>query len=204
MKTSEKIDLIAAAFVKAQKAFQKAKKDKNNPFFKSKYADLMAYLDGSAPGLQDNELAIMQDTSGSVEGRIVCVQTILLHSSGQWIKSGKLVMHPVDDKPQTYGSTQTYCRRYSLASFLGLGAEDDDGNEGSKPQKPVQKQKKLEMPDPEKVCSAIEKCESIEEVNKLQGAFEKKYGVNIWDMPVPGEEQITWRDLFNDLTDHLN
>ena len=132
METSEQIDKIAAAFVKAQATFTKAKKDKNNPFFKSKYADLNGYIDGSAPGLVDNGLAILQDTAGSVENSKVQVSTMLLHSSGQWIKSSPLVMISIDNKPQTYGLTVTYARRYSLSSFLGLGAEDDDGNSGNR------------------------------------------------------------------------
>jgi hypothetical protein len=42
-------------------------------------------------------------------------------------------MQPADLKPQTVGSTITYCRRYALMSVLGLvgGAEDDDGAQGT-------------------------------------------------------------------------
>ena len=133
MKTSPEIDKVAAAFVKAQAVFRKAVKDSKNPFFKSNYANLDAYIDGSAEGLKENGLAVLQDCTGS-EGK-VCMSTIILHDSGQWIMSDPIEMKPIDSKPTTYGSTVTYCRRYSMASLLNMGAEDDDGTAGSQSKK---------------------------------------------------------------------
>ncbi len=124
MQFSESITKIAPAFIKAKAAFLKASKDSDNPFFESKYANLDSYIDGSAAGLAENELAILQDCSG-YDGK-VCLATMLIHSSGEWIMSEPIEMTPADKKPTTYGSLVTYCRRYSLSSLLGMGSKDDD------------------------------------------------------------------------------
>jgi hypothetical protein len=62
---------------------------------------------------------------------IVTVETLLIHSSGQWIMSK--ISAPAD-KPtaQGIGSAITYCRRYSLAAMVGLAQQDDDGQEATK------------------------------------------------------------------------
>ena len=132
MKTSDSTDKIFPAFIKAQAEFSRATKDKSNPFFKSKYADLNGYLDGSLPQLQANGLAVLQDTSAPEEGNKISVSIRLIHTSGQWIESDKLTMTPTDMKPQTFGSCLTYLRRYNYSSFMSMGAEDDDGNRASK------------------------------------------------------------------------
>ena len=49
---------IAAALVKAQKAFGPALKTSNNPHFRSKYADLSACVEAVIDGLNDNGIAI--------------------------------------------------------------------------------------------------------------------------------------------------
>jgi hypothetical protein len=124
MQFSESLTKIAPAFIKAKAAFLKASKDSDNPFFESKYANLDSYLDGSAAGLAENELAILQDCSGN-DGK-VCLATMIIHSSGEWIMSDPIEMTPADKKPTTYGSLVTYGRRYSLSSMLGMGSKDDD------------------------------------------------------------------------------
>ena len=45
MEDKPKIDLIAAAIAKAQATLSNVSKDKANPFFKSKYADLGSVID---------------------------------------------------------------------------------------------------------------------------------------------------------------
>ena len=130
MQFSESITKLAPALVKAKEAFLKASKDSDNPYFKSKYANLDAYIDGSAEGLKDNKLIVLQDCSG-FDGK-VCLATMILHESGEWIMSDPIEMIPADKKGTTYGSLVTYCRRYSLSSLLGMGSsEDDDGARAS-------------------------------------------------------------------------
>jgi hypothetical protein len=129
MKTSPEINELAAALSKAQGEFENAKKDSENPFFNSHYADLAACIDVARRPLSANTLAVVQSPS-LVENGYVRMTTRLLHSSGQWIES-ELDALPKDSGPQSVGSVVTYLRRYSLCAMIGLAAEDDDGNAAS-------------------------------------------------------------------------
>ena len=121
---------IAAALVKAQKAFGPALKDKNNPAFRSKYADLGACIDAVQDALNANGIALLQQTREDATG--VTVETVLLHESGESWSSGPLHVPASKQDPQGYGSALTYARRYSLMAACGIAPEDDDGNAASK------------------------------------------------------------------------
>lgn len=123
---------IAAAFVKAKRAFGPALKDRTNPAFKSKYADLGACLDAVDDALLANGIALMQETFEDSTG--VTVETVFLHESGETLRGGKLHVPASKQDPQGYGSALTYARRYSLQAACGIAPEDDDGNAASKPQ----------------------------------------------------------------------
>ena len=130
MTHSDQINEIAAAIAKAQGQIKGASKDANNPFFKSKYADLASVWDACRGALSANGLAVIQ--SPSAIGTSVSVDTLLTHSSGQWI-GGTVSVTAREDTPQAIGSAITYLRRYALQSFAGVApeAEDDDGNAAS-------------------------------------------------------------------------
>lgn len=121
---------IAPAFIKAKKTFGPVLKDKNNPAFRSKYADLGACLEAVEDALLENGIALYQETSPDDTG--VTVETILLHESGETIRSGKLHVPASKQDPQGYGSALTYARRYSLMAACGIAPEDDDGNAASR------------------------------------------------------------------------
>lgn len=120
---------IAAAFVAAKRAFTPALKDKTNPAFRSKYADLGACIDAVNEALLANGIALMQETFLDDTG--VTVETVFLHESGECLRGGKLHVPAVKQDPQGYGSAATYCRRYSLMAACGIAPEDDDGNAAS-------------------------------------------------------------------------
>ena len=117
---------IATAFVAAKKAFGPALKDKTNPAFRSKYADLGACLEAVETALLDNGIALYQETFEDLSG--VTVETVFLHESGESMRCGKLHVPAAKNDPQGYGSALTYCRRYSLMAACGIAPEDDDGN----------------------------------------------------------------------------
>lgn len=55
------------------------------------------------------------------------VTAILMHSSGEWIEYGPLML-PAGDNAQSAGSAITYARRYMVCAILNIAAdEDDDG-----------------------------------------------------------------------------
>jgi ERF superfamily len=121
MKTSEKIDQLLTDLFKVKSAILPLKKEAENPYFSSSYADLNTVLDGVEPILGANGFILLQPVSGRV------VETILLHKSGQFISSDMELVLAKNDM-QALGSAVSYARRYSLMSLLGLKAIDDDGN----------------------------------------------------------------------------
>ena len=124
---SSDIDKLAAALAKAQSEIRGAKKSSTNPFFKSDYADLDTVIKSCFPQLTKNGLSVIQGNDTCDKGSFY-VTTMLLHESGQWIKS-KLKM-PIGGKQdaQAVGATITYARRFSLSAMVGIAQTDDDGN----------------------------------------------------------------------------
>lgn len=128
MQTSEQINELATALAKAQGEITGALKDSANPFFKSKYADLASCWDACRLPLSKNGLAVTQFPM--TEATETFLVTILMHSSGQWMRSS-LEVRPKDDTPQAMGSALTYARRYALTAVVGVAQVDDDGNAAS-------------------------------------------------------------------------
>ena len=128
MNKSESIEHLAKALNQFQGEVGAAHKDADNPFFKSKYADLNAYLKAIKDPLFRNGLSIVQSPGmvSNDNGDFVKVDTTILHESGHWL-SGSASAPLVKKDAQGVGSTISYLRRYSLAAMLNLGATDDDG-----------------------------------------------------------------------------
>lgn len=120
---------ICAAFVKAQAEIEKAVKEKNNPHFRSKYADLGAVVDAIKPALEKYGLGFFQKFHEDHEG--VTVETIIVHESGETLSNGVLSVPATKKDAQGFGSATTYARRYSLQAAFGVAPEDDDGNAAS-------------------------------------------------------------------------
>lgn len=116
---------IIAALAKALPELESAKKNKANPAFKSKYADLAAVIEALEP-IRKHGLWYRQVLHESAEG--VNVETIYIHEGGDTLSAGSLYMPATKRDAQGFGSALTYARRYSLQSAFGLATEDDDGN----------------------------------------------------------------------------
>jgi hypothetical protein len=129
MQTSDQINELAAALAKAQGKIKGASKDADNPFFKSKYADLASVWEACRSELAANGLSIVQAPRATAfdGGWVIEVETRLLHGSGQWM-ADSLTLPVGKPDAQGVGSAITYARRYALASFVGVAPEDDDGN----------------------------------------------------------------------------
>lgn len=115
---------LFGALAKAQGKIEGAAKGKENPHFRSKYADLASVWDACRVPLSENELSVIQQPF--IRGAQTGVRTVLGHSSGQWIAC-TVTTTPRDQGPQAVGSCITYLRRYALAAFAGVAPEDDDG-----------------------------------------------------------------------------
>jgi hypothetical protein len=126
MKQSDQLDKLAPALAKAQTEMGGAVKDSNNPFFKSKYADLTSVWKACKEALHVNGLSVIQSPVNAEDGRIGVV-TMLLHTSGQFVSGEYTLGVKKDNDPQADGSSITYARRYALAAFVGVCPVDDDG-----------------------------------------------------------------------------
>lgn len=136
MNKSEQINELAAALAKAQAKIESASKSARNPFYKSNYADLPAVWAACREHLSSNNLSVAQLTDTGEHG--ILLETVLMHSSGQWISS-LYPVNPVKDDPQGLGSAITYARRYALMALVGIVAdfEDDDGEKAMGREAPI-------------------------------------------------------------------
>ena len=151
MHTSDTITELVKALVKVQEEIRNPANSANNPFFKSKYAPLDEILNLVRPLMAKNGLALIQSAGG--EGTHASVTTLIMHTSGEWIESDKLIIVPAKLDAQGIGGAITYARRYTITAMLGIaGEEDDDGNLAAhgninKPlAKPVEKPKPTTCP----------------------------------------------------------
>jgi hypothetical protein len=117
---------MAQDLVRAFAEIEGAAKDKVNPAFKSKYADIASVIDAIKPVLARHNFAFYQRPQPSQEG--VLVQTMLRHATGEEIDLGTLYVPANKKDAQGFGSALTYARRYALMTAFGVPAEDDDGN----------------------------------------------------------------------------
>lgn len=125
---SEPINELAAALAKAQAEIQNPKFDSQNPHYKNKFASLAAVRNAIVPAFAKHGLSLIQELTTTPEHCISCL-TMILHSSGQNLRIGPLVMPASKADAQGYGSAATYARRYALLAAAGVvGEEDDDAN----------------------------------------------------------------------------
>jgi hypothetical protein len=120
MKTSESIKEIAVALHKFHGLMGKVGKDAVNPHFKNKYASLSNIIEATTPHLNAVGLSIIQLPCESG------LETMLLHTSGEYISSVSLTPCKDASNPQALGSALTYARRYALGAVLSLNIDEDD------------------------------------------------------------------------------
>lgn len=118
---------IYKALAKAQAEAENATKGSTNPHLKNRYADLGAVLEVAKPVLAANGLSIITLPANSLAGGDAAFVTTLAHVSGESLTEGFTIPYGSKRDPQGLGGTLTYARRYCLAAWLNLWAEDDDG-----------------------------------------------------------------------------
>ncbi len=144
---SDSIKDLTAALAKAQLAFKPIKRTEKVDYAttggrkKYTYAPLDEIIEAAKEALSTNGLVITQSTYLQAGNTIL--ETLLLHSSGEWL-SGELYVGKQDQPPQSEGSSLTYKRRYGMSAILGVASEEDDDVEGTtdrkeKPSQPLSK-----------------------------------------------------------------
>jgi hypothetical protein len=129
MKQSEQINELAAALAKAQAVMPKAKMSGVNSRFADKatgktgaYATLDDIRDAVKDTLTANGISYTQHPY-AINGE-VGVETMLIHSSGQWMRS-RFGVPAAQHNPQAYGSLLTYVRKFALAAAAGVSTQED-------------------------------------------------------------------------------
>ena len=138
MNRSETINELAAALAKAQAGFRKIPRDKtarvrmkSGGEYSYDFADLESVLDAVRPALSANGLSLTFECVTSFDPLRVSTRATLLHSSGQHMQTGDLVIPCSADMaaPQAIGSACTYGRRYAIQALLGISTDrDEDGS----------------------------------------------------------------------------
>lgn len=115
---------LATALAKAQSKLAGAKKDSENPHFRSKYADLASVWEAWQKVGPEHGLSVVQFGRITEAGAVLV--TRLMHTSGDYLEGEIPLLHKPD--MQGLGSALTYARRYGLAAMVGVCPEDDDAN----------------------------------------------------------------------------
>jgi hypothetical protein len=126
---SDSVGAIFTALAKAQSEIQNPTKNATNPHFKSKYSTLDEGLNVIREALSAVGICVFQRTY--VVDTVVMLETVLGHSSGEWLSSNYPVI-TMPYKPQDGLSSLTYARRGALFAAVGIAGEDDDGNAANK------------------------------------------------------------------------
>lgn len=136
MITSENLAQISPALVKAQSEIKGITKNAQGHGYK--YITIDAILELVRPVLSTNGLCLIQNIQGELNGEtnLASCETRILHESGEWMQSDKLVIKPVPTasknnpnpvaNPRDLGSAITYAKRYQLCGMLGINADVDD------------------------------------------------------------------------------
>lgn len=133
--------MIYKKLLEIQKMNIKLVKDAQNPFFKSSYTTLNQVLEQIKPVLSEKEILILQ--TPEKEG----LRTTLIDTTDD-TKVECLMPYVEVTTAQKLGSNNTYNRRYSLTTLLGLEDEDDDGNKASEKSKKVEEKPKEASQEP--------------------------------------------------------
>ena len=123
IETSQSTVALDEAMAKAQSQIQTAVKDKINPAFRSRYADLASVWDACRDALTSNGVFVSQWPIHSDDNRLHIITRLAY--KGEWIKA-HFSIPVLKQDAHGYGSSLTYAKRMSLAACVGVVADDDD------------------------------------------------------------------------------
>lgn len=120
--------MIYEKLLEFQKQGITLKKDGTNPHFRSSYVTLNEVLEKVKKPLNDLSIVILQ--GGAVQDGVQGLKTTL-HDTEDASEVSCFMPYVGATDSQKLGGANTYLRRYSLITLLGLEDEDDDGNTAS-------------------------------------------------------------------------
>ena len=128
---SDSIIELSKALAKFQANVKQPMKDKDNPFFRSKYVPLENVVEAITQEAPKHGLSFVQWALNDESGR-VGVATMLMHESGEFIEFDPVHMKADKETAQGAGALISYLKRYSLSAVFGITSDqDDDGNSAS-------------------------------------------------------------------------
>ena len=128
---SDNIVELSKALAKFQANVKQPMKDKDNPFFRSKYVPLENVVEAITQEAPKHGLSFVQWALNDESGR-VGVATMLMHESGEFIEFDPVHMKADKETAQGAGALISYLKRYSLSAVFGITSDqDDDGNSAS-------------------------------------------------------------------------
>lgn len=158
------------AFIKAQDEYGQLVKDKSNPFFNSKYADLADVKNAVEEPLRKHGIVILQRTIPT-DGGMHLLWTQLMHAeSVEYI--GSLWVLTEQPTPQAEGSAITYARRYQLQTIVGVAPVDDDGEAATQPHRNGNNSRRRSQPakaepEPESFRDRAEKATTVDDLKAV-------------------------------------
>lgn len=123
--SSDEICEIAVSLALTQSEIEDAKKERENPAFRNRYATIGGVWDAIREPLTKHGLSLLQFPA--VEDSRLLLTTLLLHKSGQFFRS-TLSLPITKSDAQGVGSAITYARRYAMMAIVGVCPDDDDAN----------------------------------------------------------------------------
>lgn len=146
---------------------------KTKQAFGYKYAPFDSIVDMLRLTLPKHHLWFTQDVSN--EGDKYVLETLVLHDSGEWLKS-KMVMTDTEmnkcNATQQLGASITYFKRYILSAIFGIATDEDvDGNIETAARK---QEIKANVKAAKRTEDEKPKSEFIEKVNEMHRAAEER------------------------------
>lgn len=118
---------LFAALARAQATYSSAQKSGYNPHFKSSFSTFEDLILASRESLVREGLSVSQFLESSEDNKDYLV-TLLMHASGESIKSRVRIYLKDNTEIQKLGSAMTYLKRYVYASICGISTSEYDGD----------------------------------------------------------------------------
>jgi hypothetical protein len=189
MLTSEKIDLLLPALLKARSFMNPAAKDRENQHFKYNYATEQSWHDAVQPALLDHDLLLtFSVTSSERVGNLTTVRGTarVTHSSGQWLEVGG-VGEGSDNADKGAYKAMTGFKKYCYALCFALPTTDDvedDSNDKARAKTVTfksskdEKVKTQDLVNAELVAAGKEPVHNIEEKQAAAEAYKRLKALN--------------------------